>query len=143
MRRAIVFLSVFLLGITTIKAQDSKGPTDPKAQKTYQEGLDWLHKGMPAAAIDSFRKADKQDGGHCEECAKKIIEYGLKTGDFKAADAAAQQLIADAKASSTVRPSKKTRPTASPKPTANSRPRSPRIPMCPMPAITTGFASRT
>jgi thiol-disulfide isomerase/thioredoxin len=97
MRRAIVFLSVFLLGITTIKAQDSKGPTDPKAQKTYQEGLDWLHKGMPAAAIDSFRKADKQDGGHCEECAKKIIEYGLKTGDFKAADAAAQQLIADAK----------------------------------------------
>src|ERR1035438_3008669 len=52
---------------------------------------------MPVAAIDSFKKADKQDGGHCEVCARKIIEYGLKTGDFKAADAAAQQLIADAK----------------------------------------------
>jgi thiol-disulfide isomerase/thioredoxin len=30
-------------------------------------------------------------------CARKIIEYGIKTGDFKAADAAAQQLVADAK----------------------------------------------
>jgi len=97
MRRTVLVIAAFLLGITAIHAQESKGPTDPKAQKTYQEALEWLHKGMPSAAIDSFKKADKQDGGHCEECAKKIIEYGIKTGDFKAADAAAQQLIADAK----------------------------------------------
>jgi thiol-disulfide isomerase/thioredoxin len=97
MRRAIVFLSVFLLGITGIKAQESQGPTDPKAEKTYREALDWARKGEPAVALDSFKKANKQDGGHCEKCVLKIIELGLKTGDFKAADTAAQQLVADAK----------------------------------------------
>jgi thiol-disulfide isomerase/thioredoxin len=52
---------------------------------------------MLGPAVDSLKKADKQDGGHCRKCAEKIIEYALKDGDFKAADAAAQQLIADAK----------------------------------------------
>jgi tetratricopeptide (TPR) repeat protein len=97
MRGAIVVLAVFLLGINAAITQDDQGPTDPKAQKTYREGLEWAHKGMPGVAVDSFKKANKQDGGHCEPCANKIIEYGLKTGDFKAADAAAQQLIVDAK----------------------------------------------
>lgn len=97
MRTTIAVIAVFLLGMTGIKAQDAKGPTDPKAQKTYQQALDWLKQRNVEAALDSFKKADKQDGGHCELCADKIIDYGIKTGDFKSADAAAQQLIADAK----------------------------------------------
>jgi thiol-disulfide isomerase/thioredoxin len=56
-----------------------------------------VQKRMLGPAVDSLKKADKQDGGHCHKCAEKIIEYALRDGDFKAADAAAQQLIADAK----------------------------------------------
>ncbi len=97
MRSAALFAAVFLTAISSLQAQEAQGPTNPKAQKTYQEALDWLHHNQPESALDSFKKADKQDGGHCEKCAYKIIEYGLKTGDYKSADAAAQQLIADAK----------------------------------------------
>jgi thiol-disulfide isomerase/thioredoxin len=97
MRRTLVVLIILLLWGCTAKAQESPGPTNPKAQKTYREGLDWAHKGMLGVAVDSFKKADRQDGGHCEICADTIIEYGLRTGDYKDADAAAQQLIADAK----------------------------------------------
>jgi thiol-disulfide isomerase/thioredoxin len=97
MRGTLVVLFAFLPGITGITAQESQGPTDPKAQKTWREALDYARKGESAFALDSFKKADKQDGGHCDACARKIIELGIKSGDFKAADAAAQQLIADAK----------------------------------------------
>jgi tetratricopeptide (TPR) repeat protein len=97
MHRTAAFLVVFLLGFATAHGQERSGPTDPKAQKSYQEAEDWVRRRDYNAAIGSFKKADKQDGGHCEECAKKIIEYGLKSGDYKAADAAAQQLISDAK----------------------------------------------
>jgi thiol-disulfide isomerase/thioredoxin len=97
MRRSIVALAIFLPGIAAIHAQEAPGPTDQKAQKTYREGLDWASHGRYDAAVDSLKKADKQDGGHCGVCALKIILYGVKAGDFKAADAAAQQLIADAK----------------------------------------------
>ena len=91
-----IFLAMLLVAWGA-GAQESQGPSDPKAQKTYQDALDWIKHGNIAAALDQFRKADKQDGGHCEKCAYKVIEYGLKIGDFKAADAAAQGLIAGAK----------------------------------------------
>jgi len=72
------------------------GPTDAKAQKSYAEGQQWLKQHYDQSALDSFRKADKQDGGHCAACRKEIIELGKKTGDFKAADAAAQEAIQQA-----------------------------------------------
>jgi thiol-disulfide isomerase/thioredoxin len=97
MHRGLVLIAVFLLGMGTVKAQEADGPTDAKAQKSYQEAMEWVQKRMLGPAVDSLKKADKQDGGHCRKCAEKIIEYALKDGDFKAADAAAQQLIADAK----------------------------------------------
>lgn len=97
MLRRLVLIAVLLPGIATIKAQDTDGPTDAKAQKSYQEAMEWVQKRMLGPAVDSLKKADKQDGGHCRKCAEKIIEYALRDGDFKAADAAAQQLIADAK----------------------------------------------
>jgi len=97
MFRSFVVFATVLLAVIDAGAQEGRGPSDPKAQKTYQEALEWAHRGAYGAAIDSLKKADKQDGEHCEACAHRIIEYGLKVGDFKAADAAAQQLIADAK----------------------------------------------
>jgi thiol-disulfide isomerase/thioredoxin len=75
---------------------DSGLPKDPKAQKSYAEGLGWLKDHQQSAALDSFKKADKQDGGHCAACRQKIIELGEKTGDYKSADIAAQEQISDA-----------------------------------------------
>jgi len=71
-------------------------PKDPKAQKTYADGLAYQHQRKIGLAMDSFKKADKQDGGHCQACRDRIISLSEKTGDFKSADAAAQEAIADA-----------------------------------------------
>lgn len=80
----------------TVVTTDTGLPKDPKAQKTYAEGLDWLKHHDKSAALGSFKKADKQDGGRCADCQQKIIELGEKTGDYKSADAAAQEVIAEA-----------------------------------------------
>src|SRR5215469_16002896 len=72
-------------------------PKDPKAQKSYAEGVEWLKGKDRLAALASFRKADKQDGGQCVACRKQIIRLGVEIGDFKAADDAAQEAIAEAK----------------------------------------------
>jgi thiol-disulfide isomerase/thioredoxin len=71
-------------------------PTNAKAQKTYQEALGYLRKRMIQAAFDEFKKADKQDGGTCWPCQKQIIKYGLELRDWKAAEAAAQEMVAEA-----------------------------------------------
>ncbi|HUB19187.1 MAG TPA: TlpA disulfide reductase family protein [Acidobacteriaceae bacterium] len=97
MRGPVAALTICLLAAMAMKAQEAQGPTAPKAQKSYQEGLEWARHRMYPAAIDAMKKANKQDGGQCDACATKIIEYGIESDDFKAADAAAQQLIADAK----------------------------------------------
>jgi len=83
------------LGQSKIEPQDM--PTDPKAQKTYAEGLDWLKGRDRAAAIETFKKADRQDGNHCAACQKQLLRLGVETGDFKVADQAAQERIVEAK----------------------------------------------
>jgi len=95
--RLIVSAAAVLTLTGVICAQEATGPSDAKAKKTYQTAMEWVHQHSYGAAIDSFRKANKQDGGHCEECEYQIVKYGEDSGDFKDADLAAQQLIADAK----------------------------------------------
>jgi peroxiredoxin len=97
MRAVVVTAIMMAMGSGVALAQTETGPSNPKAQKTVQEGMDWVRHRDYGAAVDCFKKANKQDGGHCEECAYDIVKYGLMSGDFKDADAAAQQLIADAK----------------------------------------------
>jgi thiol-disulfide isomerase/thioredoxin len=80
-----------------LKIQPEDQPTDPKAQKTYAQGVDWLKSRDRLAALESFKKADKQDGGNCKACQKQIINIGLEIGDFKAADQASEEMIAQAK----------------------------------------------
>jgi len=41
-------------------------------------------------------KADKQDGGHCLACQKKMIKYGVDLGDWKTAETAAQEMVTEA-----------------------------------------------
>jgi thiol-disulfide isomerase/thioredoxin len=91
--------TILLLAFTLmpLRAQEQReGPTDEKAQKTYREALDYLKKRMPEQALDSFKKADKQDNGHCMACQKKIIKYAAELGDWKAAETAAGELVAEA-----------------------------------------------
>jgi thiol-disulfide isomerase/thioredoxin len=76
--------------------QPPDGPTDAKAQKTYKEGLEYLRKHMTEAALDCFKKADKQDGGHCPACQTKMIQYGLQLRDWKTAETGAEEIVAEA-----------------------------------------------
>jgi thiol-disulfide isomerase/thioredoxin len=94
-------VSVALLLACTVlplHGQDqTEGPQDPKAQKTYKEALDYLRQHKIEAALDNFKKADKQDGGHCLACQKKMIKYGTELGEWKIAELASEEMVAQAK----------------------------------------------
>lgn len=97
-------LLVLACVVTPLLAQEKaeEGPTNEKAQKTYKEGLEYLHRRMPDAALESFKKADKQDGGHCVACQKNMIKYGVELGEWKMAEAAAGERVAEAQGEKSV-----------------------------------------
>jgi thiol-disulfide isomerase/thioredoxin len=68
-------------------APRSGEPSDPKAHKTYQTGIEWERQGNQALAIESYRKANAQDGGHCGQCLRRAHDIALSIGDFKTAEA--------------------------------------------------------
>ncbi len=96
MRQAVIAL--LLLWVLPSMAQDKTdgGPSSEKARKTYEDGLQFLRRRMTDAALDEFKKADKQDGGHCRDCQRKMIKYGLELRDWKTAETAAAELVAEA-----------------------------------------------
>jgi thiol-disulfide isomerase/thioredoxin len=101
MKRLLYLSLVFAFIASGLRAQSGSssgdGPTDPKAQKSYADAMEWLKSHDRVRALDLFRKANKQDGGHCVACQKQMIKIGEEIGDFKAADEASQELIAEAK----------------------------------------------
>lgn len=76
--------------------QINDGPTNEKAQKSYKSALQSLHDRKEEWALDDFKKADKQDDGHCLACQKQMIKYGIKYGDWKAAELAAEEIVSEA-----------------------------------------------
>ena len=76
--------------------EKNDGPSNEKAQKTYQEALRYLHDREKVQAFEGFKKADKQDGGHCVACQKQVIKFGVELEDWKAAEFAAQEMVAEA-----------------------------------------------
>lgn len=97
--RSAAILLVICCTLTPLKAQqanDNEGPTSEKARKTYNQGLEYLNKHQHGLALDSFKKADKQDGGHCLGCQRKILKYAVELHDWKSAEAAGEQMIASA-----------------------------------------------
>jgi len=53
--------------ITPSHSQETaEGPNNEKAQKTYEKLLSIGNGADDDAALDSFKKADKQDGGHLQ-----------------------------------------------------------------------------
>jgi hypothetical protein len=98
MRLSIIVVVLICLAGSSFARQDTEGPTDEKAQRTYKEASEYLQKHMNESALDAFKKADKQDGGHCMACQKKMIKYGILLADWKTAEQAANELVTEAKA---------------------------------------------
>jgi thiol-disulfide isomerase/thioredoxin len=95
---AISFIFICCILSSPLRAQDkADGPTDAKAQKTYNEARQYLKDRNEPAALDAFKKADKQDGGHCFACQKRMVKYGIELSDWKVAETAAEEEIAEAK----------------------------------------------
>jgi thiol-disulfide isomerase/thioredoxin len=97
MRSTWIALALACLAVAPLAQEKTdEGPTNEKAQKTYREALDYLHDRRVGAAFEDFKKADKQDGGHCRACQKKIIQYGAQLQEWKAAEAAAEEMVGEA-----------------------------------------------
>jgi peroxiredoxin len=95
MRYAAMLLMAFIL-VPSPAQQQTEGPTDAKAQKTYKEALDYVRQRRTDAALDEFKKADKQDGGRCLACQKQMIKYGVELRDWKTAEAAGNEMVTEA-----------------------------------------------
>jgi thiol-disulfide isomerase/thioredoxin len=92
--RVILALSCFLA--PALAQEKAEGPTNEKAQKTYKEATQLLHERRTDQALDLFKKADKQDDGHCTACQKQMIKYGIELGEWKTAELAADEMVAAA-----------------------------------------------
>jgi thiol-disulfide isomerase/thioredoxin len=68
-------------------------PTDPKAYKTFLGAAEWEKHGDLASALDDYRKANKQDGGHCSECLSRAYTVALKIGANKDAVSVARDWL--------------------------------------------------
>ena len=82
---AAAFLCVGLYGVE-VHAQAPQGqPADPKARSTFADAIGWQKDRKPSFAISEFRKANRQDGGHCAECLYRAYELANSIGDYKTA----------------------------------------------------------
>jgi thiol-disulfide isomerase/thioredoxin len=88
-----LILSLAAVVIPTLAQNDEEGPTNEKAQRTFKQAQDYVHQHLTGAALESFKKADKQDDGHCVACQKKMIKYGIELGEWKTAETAAEQRV--------------------------------------------------
>jgi tetratricopeptide (TPR) repeat protein len=96
MRFVRISLALLFVLAPALAQEKTGGPNNEKAQKTYKEAFQYLHERRVESALDSFKKADKQDGGHCLACQKQMIKYGLELGEWKTAEQAAEKMVAEA-----------------------------------------------
>lgn len=96
MRYLGIALAPFLMGSLCLAQEKAEGPTNEKAQKTYKQASEYVQRHMTQSALDAFKKADKQDGGHCRACQREMIEYGIVLRDWKTAEIAANELVEQA-----------------------------------------------
>jgi thiol-disulfide isomerase/thioredoxin len=96
-RIRLVAIAICALTCGFVQAQEkNEGPTNEKAQKTYRDALGYLHDRQKIQAFENFKKADKQDGGHCLACQRQVIKFGTELEDWKAAETAAEEMVAEA-----------------------------------------------
>jgi thiol-disulfide isomerase/thioredoxin len=89
-------LGTVVLCALSLRCYAQDGPVNEKAQKTYSRAIQELREHNKGIALDDFKKADKQDGGHCKACQKQIMNLGVQFGDWKAVESAAEEMIAEA-----------------------------------------------
>jgi tetratricopeptide (TPR) repeat protein len=100
--RFLFFSLSILFFLSPAMAQEKKEePTDEKARKTYENALKSLREHKKEWALDDFKKADKQDGGHCLACQKQMVKLAKELGDWKTAELGAEEIIAEAQAQGT------------------------------------------
>jgi len=88
---------ILLCFLTPVLAQEKTSlPTDEKALKTFEKAQKYLRERHKDAALDEFKKADKQDCGHCLACQKQMIKYGEELGEWKTAELGAEEIVAQA-----------------------------------------------
>lgn len=98
MRCTLACFTFVLLAGTALPQSNVDGPTDEKARKTYANAVEEAKsRSKLIFALDDFKKADKQDGGHCKACQRQMVKYGIELGEWKTAELAATEMIADAK----------------------------------------------
>ena len=97
MRPRLICLAFAIFAYSAAGQDKGDGPTDEKAKKSYKKALEDLKAHSTDFALDEFKKADKQDGGHCKMCQRQMVKYGLELGEWKTAELAATEMIADAK----------------------------------------------
>jgi len=68
-------------------------PTNPNAQKSYDEAVMHLEGGHAAAALAGFRAADQQDGGHCFMCELEAWDAAMQAAEFKTAEVQATAML--------------------------------------------------
>jgi thiol-disulfide isomerase/thioredoxin len=100
--RILVTLLAATFVVAPILAQEktgqlsTAGPTGEKGRKHYEKAQQFLHDHKTEWALDEFKKADKEDGGHCLACQKQMIKFGSEFGDWKAAELAADEMVVEA-----------------------------------------------
>ncbi len=98
MRYVVAVILTFCMAAPLLSQEKVGEPANEKAQKTYQEALKNVRERMINAALDNFKKADKQDGDRCVACQRNMIKYGTELGDWKTVDTAAEEMVAEAQA---------------------------------------------
>lgn len=98
MRYALAVVLTFCAAAPLLSQDRADGPANEKARKTYQEALKYLKDRMTDAALENFKKADKQDDGRCVACQRNMIKYGMELGDWKTAETATEEMVAEAQA---------------------------------------------
>lgn len=97
MRLSGISLGLICAVMGVFAQEQANGPTNEKAQKTYKKALEFLRRHDEPGALEDFKKADKQDGGHCFACQRHMIRYGMELGDWKTAEQGAEEMVAEAK----------------------------------------------
>ena len=96
MRYAAILL-MLVLGAALLGAQEqSAGPASKPALEAFNAGMNSLSQNRLPQALENFKKADRLEGGRCPACQKQIIAYAPELGDWKAADSAAAEMVAQA-----------------------------------------------
>jgi thiol-disulfide isomerase/thioredoxin len=94
---SLALVAALLLACTAARGAPDQAkpgePTDPKALKTFKGAVDSEKHGNLRDALDDYRKANKQDGGHCPECLSRAYSLAMKVGAYKDAVSVAQDWL--------------------------------------------------